>query len=117
MDREIEGIDREILWRVAVVQALAVFTLALLLGLLFSRGFFESWGWLTGPITWLACARFTAWVVGLPSGPVLVRAVLAGLPSALFVLLGLHWLGAVVAIAILAAWCAQLPRPLTDRQA
>jgi hypothetical protein len=103
--------DRGILWRVALIQALAVIVVSLALAIVFSHGFFESWGWLVGPLTWLGCARFTAWAVGLPPAPVLVRALLAGIPSLLFVLLGLHWLGAAVAIAILAASCSQLPRP------
>jgi len=105
-------VDTAILWRVAVVQALAVTALSLLLGLLLPHGFFEDWGWLTGPIAWLLCAWFTARFVGLPEAPVLVRAALAGIPSLLFVFVGLHWLGALVAVAIFALWCATLPRPL-----
>lgn len=104
--------DSEILWRVAVVQVVAVVALSLLLGLLFPDSFFESVGWLVGPLAWLLCAWLTARVVGLPIGPVLLRAALAGIPSLLFVLLGLHWLGALVAVAIFAAWCTTLPRPV-----
>jgi hypothetical protein len=110
-------VDREILWRVAVIQALAVIVVSLALAIVFSHGFFESWGWLVGPLAWLGCARFTAWAVGLPPAPVMVRALLSGIPSLLFVLVGLHWLGIVVAIAILAAWCATLPRPETGTPA
>jgi hypothetical protein len=105
-------VDSAILWRVAVVQVAAVAVLSLLLGLVFSHGFFESWGWLVGPLSWMACAWLTARVVGLPEVPVLVRAALSGIPSLLFVLVGLHWLGAAVAVAVFAAWCARLPRPL-----
>jgi hypothetical protein len=107
-------VDTEILWRVAVVQVVAVLALSLLLGLLLPHGFFESVGWLVGPLAWVACARLTAWAVGLPVEPVLIRAVLAGIPSLLFVILGLHWLGAAVAVALFASWCARLPRPLAD---
>lgn len=103
--------DSAILWRVAVVQVIAVAVLSVLLALVFSHGFFESWGWLVGPLTWMACAWLTARVVGLPEAPVLVRAALAGIPSLLFVILGLHWLGAAIAIAVFATWCAHLPRP------
>lgn len=105
--------DSAILWRVAVVQVASVAALSLLLGLIFPHGFFESWGWLVGPLSWLFCAWLTARVVGLPEAPVLVRAAVAGLPSLLFVLLGAHWLGAAVAIAIFAALCARMPRPST----
>lgn len=104
--------DSAILWRVAVVQAVAVSLLSILLALILSHGFFESWGWLVGPLAWLACAWITARVVGLPEPPVLVRAVVAGIPSLLFVLVDLHWLGAAVAIAVFAALCARLPRPI-----
>lgn len=104
--------DSAILWRVAAVQAASVALLSLLLALVFSHGFFEDWGWLVGPATWMLCAWITARIVGLPEAPVLIRAALAGIPSLLFVLLGLHWLGAAVAIAMFALWCATLPRPL-----
>jgi hypothetical protein len=104
-------LDSAILWRVAVVQAAAVALLSVLLALVFSHGFFASWGWLVGPLAWLGCAWLTARVVGLSEPPVLVRAVGAGIVSVLFVLVGLHWLGAIVAIAIFAAWCARIPRP------
>lgn len=106
--------DSAILWRVAVVQVASVAALSLLLGLLLPHGFFEAAGWLVGPLAWMLCAWFTAWVVGLPLPPVLTRAALAGIPSLLFVALGLHWLGAAVAVALFAAWCATLPRPLAD---
>lgn len=104
--------DSAILWRVALVQVVAVALLSLLLGLLLPHGFFDAVGWLVGPLAWMLCAWLTARVVGLPEAPVLVRAALAGIPSLLFVLIGLHWLGAVVAVAVLALWCARLPRPL-----
>jgi hypothetical protein len=105
-------VDSAILWRVAVVQVAAVAVLSLLLALVFSHGFFESWGWLVGPLTWMGCAWLTARVVGLAEAPVLVRAALSGIPSVLFVLIGAHWLGAAVAIALFAVLCARLPRPL-----
>jgi hypothetical protein len=106
-------VDKEILWRVALVQVVAVAAVSLLLGLLLPHSFFEDWGWLTGPLAWMLCAWLTARIVGLPEVPVLIRAALAGIPSLLFVLLGLHWLGALVAVVIFATWCATLPRPRT----
>jgi hypothetical protein len=105
-------VDSAILWRVAVVQSAAVAALSLFLALIFSHGFFEDRGWLVGPLTWMLCAWLTARVVGLPEPPVLVRAALAGIPSLLFVLIGVHWLGAAVAIALFAVLCARIPRPL-----
>jgi hypothetical protein len=104
--------DNAILWRVAVVQLLAVFVLSLVLAILLPHSFFDSWGWITGPIAWLLCAWLTARVVGLEVAPVLLRAVAAGVVSLIFVILGLHWLGALIAIGLFAALCARLPRQL-----
>lgn len=107
--------DSAILWRVAVVQVVAVAVLSVLLALVFSHGFFTHWGWLVGPLAWMLCAWLTARVVGLPEAPVLVRAAVAGIPSVLFVLIGAHWLGAAVAVGLFAALCARLPRPFAGR--
>jgi hypothetical protein len=99
----------EVFWRVAVVQFVAVALLSVVLAIVFSHGFFVDWGWLVGPLAWLGCARITAWVVGLEPVSTLIRAVGAGIASALFVLIGLHWLGALVAVALLAYLCAREP--------
>ncbi len=97
----------EVFWRVAVVQLVAVLLLALVLGVVFSHGFFVDWGWLVGPLVWLGCAALTARIVGLDTAFALVGAVLAGLVSALAVIIGVHWLGVIVAIGLFAAWCAR----------
>jgi hypothetical protein len=97
----------EVFWRVAVVQLVAVAVLSLLLALVFSHGFFESWGWLVGPAAWLGCAWLTAGVVGLEPLPTLLQAALAGLVSLLAVLIGQHWLGALVAVGLFAYLCAR----------
>jgi hypothetical protein len=96
-------------WRAAAVQLLAVAALSAVLGLALPKSFFESWGWLAGPAAWLACAALTARVLRLPAGPALLGAVLAGIPSALAVVLGVHWLGAAIAVVLFALWCARLP--------
>ena len=38
----------------------------------------------------------------------LLGAVLAGIPSAIAVIAGVHWLGVVIAMAAFAAWCGWL---------
>lgn len=100
--------DTTILWRAALVQLVAVAVLSIVLALALPKSFFEDYGWLSGPLAWLLCAALTARVLRLPPGPTLLGAVLAGLPSLLFVALGLHWAGAVVAVGCFALWCARL---------
>lgn len=109
--------DTTTLWRTALIQLLAVAVLSLALGLALPHDFFEDWGWLTGPASWLLCAAFTARVLSLPLAPTLLGAVLAGLPSLLAVLIGLHWGGAILAVALFALWCARLPRTPAIRRA
>ena len=100
--------DLPTLWRAASIQFLAVLLLAGALGAALPRSFFESYGWIAGPLSWLLCAAITSWFVRLPARLVLLGAAIAGLPSLLFVLLGAHWLGALVAIALFALWCSWL---------
>lgn len=102
-------------WRAALLQLAAVALLSVALGLALPHSFFEDWGWLTGPAAWMLCAAFTARALSLPLGPALLGAVLAGLPSLIAVLVGLHWAGAVLAVAILALWYARLGNPATRR--
>jgi hypothetical protein len=100
------GVRFEVFWRVALVQLVAVAVLSLLLAAIFSHGFFVDWGWLAGPGAWLLCAWLTAHVVGLPVPLTMLRAVIAGLVSLLAVIIGQHWLGALVAVGLFAYLCA-----------
>jgi hypothetical protein len=105
--------ERSVFWRAAFVQALGVAVLSLALGLALPHSFFEDWGWLAGPGSWIVCSLVTARVLTLPVAATLIGAGLAGVPSLVAVLAGVHWLGAVIAIGVFAAWCARLAR---DRQ-
>lgn len=107
--------DVPTLWRAALLQLLAVALLSIGLGLALPHSFFEDWGWLAGPAAWMLCAAFTARMLRLPLGPALLGAALAGLPSLLAVVVGLHWAGAVLAVALFALWCARLRRQLLQR--
>ena len=94
--------------RAAGTQFLAVLLLAGALGAALPHGFFETWGWIAGPISWMLCAAVTAWFLRLSLGPTLIGAALAGIPSLIAVLLGLHWAGVLLALGLFAAWCAWL---------
>lgn len=109
------GMDTGTLWRAALVQLAAVAVLSLALGLALPSEFFEDWGWLTGPTSWMACAALTARALSLPLAPALLGAVLAGLPSLIAVAVGLHWAGALLAIGLFALWCGRLPRRVAGR--
>ena len=96
--------------RAAAVQVGQVAAVSLALALALPESFFEDWGWLSGPLAWMGCAALTARILDLPLGSALVGAALAGIPSLAAVLIGLHWLGVLLAVALFAAWCARRPR-------
>jgi hypothetical protein len=98
--------SRSILLRTALVQTLLVGVLSVALVVPLGDSFFKHWGWLIGPVAWIACAFGTSVILRLPRRRTLIGAVVAGIPSVIFVVVGLHTLGDVVAIAVFACWCA-----------
>jgi hypothetical protein len=104
-----QRMSRSILLRSAILQTLLVGVLSVLLAVALGASFFTHWGWIVGPLAWIACSLATARVLALPRRRTLVGAALAGLPSIFAVAAGLHWLGDVVAIALFALWCACTP--------
>lgn len=72
------------------------------------REFFEDWGWLAGPAVWIASAAAVAAALSLPVGHALQGAALSGLPSLLFVAVGVHWAGPALGVVLFGLWCARL---------
>ena len=111
-------VDTQLALRAGLVQAAAVLALGLATGLTLSQEFFEDWGWLAGPGAWMLAAGLTAAALRLPAVRTLLGAALAGIPSALATVAGLHWVGAILAIVLFAAWCGAAPTlDLTKRTA
>jgi hypothetical protein len=100
--------DRSVAWRAALLQGALLTATALVLAALLDRSFFVHWGWLAGPAAWAACALATGAALKLPPAAVLVGAALAGVPSLITVLIGVHWLGAPFGVALFALWCGRL---------
>ena len=101
--------DRSILWRAALAQVVAVAAVSLILAVALPHSFFDDWGWLTGPAAWLGCAALVAWALHLNMPGVLLGAVLAGIPSAIAVVAGIHSARRGDRSRRVAAWCASAP--------
>ena len=56
------------------MQAVVVAIPFAILGLALSEDFFEDWGWLVGPVIWLACSLVTGRILSLPLAYVLFSA-------------------------------------------
>jgi hypothetical protein len=100
--------DHSVGWRASLLQALLVAGVAVVLAVALPRSFFEDWGWLAGPAAWGGCALVVGAALRLPLGLVLVGAALSGLPMLLGVAVGVHWLGAPLALVIFGLWCGRL---------
>ena len=103
--------NRSIVLKSALLQAVSVGVLSAVLALALGSSFFDHWGWLVGPAAWVACSAATAVVLALAMRRTLVGAVLAGLPSIAAVAAGLHWLGDLLAIVLFALWCGRTAAP------
>lgn len=99
------AMNRSILVRSALLQTLLVGVLSTVLAIALGSRFFTHWGWIVGPMAWIACSFATARVLSLATARTLLGAILAGVPSIVAVAVGLHWLGDVLAIALFALWC------------
>lgn len=88
-----------------------VAVLAIALALLLPDSFFRNWGWLSGPSALLLCAFATARILGLPVIRTVLGVAVAGVPGLVGVLLGVHWLGTLLAVITFALWCGLVADP------
>lgn len=110
--------SRRTLIYAAAVQTGLVAVLSIALVIPLGSAFFKHWGWIIGPAAWIVCALGTALILRLPRRRTLIGSLLAGIPSAIAVVVGLHTLGEVVAIVLFALWCAwTAPAPVALRSA
>lgn len=91
--------------RAGLLQLVLVAALAVLLAVLLPKSFFREWGWLSGPVAWLGCAWLTATILDLPRLTVIAGALAAGIPALIAVVIGIHWLGTLLAVIAFAIWC------------
>ena len=97
--------NARLFWKSLVVQAVAVAIPFAVLGLALDKEFFEDWGWLVGPVTWLACSAVTARILALPLGYVLFSAIAGGVAGLLVMLATSHLPGMGAALLVFAASC------------
>lgn len=97
--------------KAGLVQLALVAVLAILLAVLLPKSFFEDWGWISGPAALLLCAYGTSRLLGLPPLRTMAGVILAGIPALIAVVIGVHWLGTLIAVIGFAIWCGYGPEP------
>ncbi|HEX2414160.1 MAG TPA: hypothetical protein VHJ37_02985 [Thermoleophilaceae bacterium] len=96
--------DPRLFWKSLAVQALLVGALfGVLIALPLDDEFFEDYGFIVGPLAWLACSAGTARILALPLSYVLFGAVAAGVCGLIVLLAASHIAGMVVALLVFAA--------------
>ena len=98
--------DTRTFWKALLVQGLALAVLGAILGLLLSDDFFEDYGWISGPVAFLACSLLTARILALPLSIALFSALAGGVAGAIVFLITSHWPGVVAGLLVFAASCA-----------
>src|ERR687896_390665 len=83
-ESSIRPVNAGLFWKSLAVQAAVLAVPFALLALTLEREFFEDWGWITGPVVWLAASAITARILALPLGYVLFSAVAGGGAGAIF---------------------------------
>jgi hypothetical protein len=103
--------NARLFWGALGVQAVAVAGLfATLVALPLPDDFFEGWGFLVGPLAWLACSLLTARALALPVAFVLFAAIAGGVAGAIVLLVAGHGAAMVVALLVFGASCGGYDR-------
>jgi hypothetical protein len=99
-------VDARLFWKALAVQTTAIALLfAILVALPLPKGFFEDFGFATGPLAWMLCCFVTARVLRRPSATAIAAAALGGLAGvALFLAIG-HTAGLVAGLLGFAVTC------------
>jgi hypothetical protein len=98
-------VNSRLFWKALVVQAVVVAIPFAILGLALDEDFFEDWGWVVGPVVWLACSLVTARILDIPRAYVLFAAVAGGVAGEIVMLVTSHWAGMIAALLVFAASC------------
>jgi hypothetical protein len=109
-------LNARLFWKTLVVQAVVVAIPFAILGLALDDNFFEDWGWLVGPVVWLACSAVTGRILALPLAYVLFSAVAGGVAGLLVMLATSHLPGLLAALLVFAASCGSYDAQLESEQ-
>ena len=100
--------NARLFWKALIVQFVVVAIPFAILGLALDEAFFEDWGWLVGPVIWLACSVVTGRILSLPLTYVLFSAVAGGVAGLIVMLATSHLPGVLAALLVFAASCGEL---------
>ena len=95
--------NSERFWRAFAVQGAQVGVLFVVLALVLDEDFFEDYGFVVGPVIWVACSLITGRILSLPVSYTLFCALAGAVAGVVVELAGPHWAAVAAAIAVFAA--------------
>jgi hypothetical protein len=107
-------LNARLFWKALLVQAVVVAIPFAILAVALDDDFFEDWGWLAGPVVWLACSLVTGRILALPTAYVLFSAVAGGVAGLLVMLATSHLPGLLAALLVFAASCGSYDPRLAE---
>jgi hypothetical protein len=96
-------LNARLFWKALIVQFIVVAIPFAILGAALDHDFFEDWGWLAGPVIWLACSAVTGRILNLPMTYVLFSAVAGGVAGLLVMLATSHLPGLIASLLVFSA--------------
>jgi hypothetical protein len=100
-------VSSSLFWKAAGVQLLLVaIAFGVLLALPLGDDFFDDYGLIVGPVTWVLCSLGTGRILSLPLDLTLFSAAAGGVAGTLVGLVASHVAGLIVGIAVFGASCA-----------
>ncbi len=107
-------VSSRLFWRVAAVQVALTGGLFGILAVTVPHHFFDNWGFVVGPLFWVACSLITGRVFSLPILFSLFCAAAGGVAGTLVGLALGHPVGIVAGVAVFAACAAGYDRGAPD---
>jgi hypothetical protein len=103
-------------WRAFAIQGAQVGVLFAALALALDEDFFEDYGFVVGPVIWVACSLVTGRLLKLPLSYTLFCALAGAVAGVIVELAGPHWAAVGAAVGVFAASAASYD-PERDAQA
>jgi len=102
------SIDRRVAVQAALLMVSLLVPVFIALAIALPKSFFEDWGAVAGPAAWFACALAAGRILKLSLERVTAAAAIAGVPSLVLVLVGLHDVGPIISIPLFGLLCGHI---------
>jgi hypothetical protein len=109
-------VSSRLFWRAGAIQIVLTGGLFVILLVTVPHHFFDDWGFVVGPVIWVACSLAAGRILDLPVGFTLFCAAAGAVAGTLVGLVFGHEVGIVAGVGVFAACCAGYPEDVPPRR-